>query len=157
MQKNTSVQPPASKYDFIYTFFMLTFIFFMVFPNKEKFFQKMTYFISQNASISILNILSDLQSSNTVSAPWITWFSLFPESPGADRAGSLVAKALPWWLLFRTTGKGLCLSRPTPPPASLTWPVYSESFSPVQLHICLPCPSGHHATFYLAVPCISRS
>lgn len=108
-------------------------------------------------SVTVVNLVSDLQHSNTVFALWPAWLSLFSESAGADRAGSLVAIALPWLLLFRTTGKGFCLSRPTPPPASLTRPVYSESFSPVQLQFSLPCPNGHHVTFYLARVRVFRS
>lgn len=77
--------------------------------------------------------------------------------PGADRAGSLVEIVLPWLLLFWTTGKGLCLSRPTTPPQPphsllllpwLAWSVYLESFSPGQLHFSLSYPNGHHVTFF---------
>lgn len=99
--------------------------------------QRNEYCPNVHPSVTTLDLVSDL---------------LFSESPGADRTGSLVAIALPQLLLFRTTGKGFCLSRPTPPPASLTWPVYSESFPPVQLYFSRSCPNGHHVTFHLPGP-----
>lgn len=107
------------------------------------------------APITIQHLVPDhLRCGNAVFAFWPARLSLFTESPGDDRAGSLVAIALPWLLLFRTTGKGLCLSRPTNPPPLLpwlAWSVYSESFSPVQLPFILRCPNGHHVTFFRPV------
>lgn len=52
-----------------------------------------------------------------------TWILLSSESR-ADRGGSFAVIVFPWLLLFRTTGKGLCLSGPITPPASLTCSVY---------------------------------
>lgn len=99
-----------------------------------------------------LKIVTDFHCTSTVFGLWIGQHSVFSESPGADRAGSLVEIALPWFLLFWSTGKGLCLSQPTTPfnhPLLpwLAWSVYSDSFSPGQLHFCLPCPNGHTVTF----------
>lgn len=75
--------------------------------------------------------------------------SVWPPPPCARRAGSLVGMALPWPLLFRTTGKRLCLSRPAPPPPSLIGPACSFTVIPAGAS-CIPlrqCPNGHHVTF----------